>query len=261
MKKLVISKKFAHVSISSLQMLAQRRGELFCSIDTWYKYIHCFDWKRPWIKKQIKIHHSGIRASRANEIWHIDVTVVNIRPGFKLYIQAVIDNFSRFVLAWRVTNEINAQNTVETLVLAKQTAAELLNSEETTSVMMDPGTENNNKKVLRFISSKNLVRTLARVDVHYSNSMIESLFRMLKNNYLYHQGIHSIEDLTRKAAFYFKQHNQVVPMALHKGATPVEIFNSSWGEAQKYMLSLAKEAALIARKKKNMVPACETCPT
>ena len=182
MKKFVTSKKFARVSVSSLQLLAQRTGTFFCSIDTWYKYIRHFEWKRPWTAEKRKFRKTGIRAFKANEIWHLDVTVVNIRPGVKLYIQAVIDNFSRFVLAWRVTDEINAQNTVETLNLAKKKAAELLDTKDPVNVMMDPGTENNNGKVLQFISSKNLLRALARVDIHYSNSMIESLFRMLKNN-------------------------------------------------------------------------------
>ncbi|MGZ3744856.1 MAG: DDE-type integrase/transposase/recombinase [Pseudobdellovibrionaceae bacterium] len=260
MKNFVTSKKFAHISISSLHLLAQRTGELFCSIDTWYKYVRCFEWKRPWKQEKKKIQKTGIRASKANEIWHLDVTVVNIRPGYKLYIQAIIDNFSRFVLAWRVTEEVNARNTVETLALAKIRATELLESEESTNVMMDPGTENNNKNVLQFTTSRNLVRTLARVDIHYSNSMVESLFRMLKNNYLYHQGINNIGDLIRKADFYFRQHNNVIPLAVHRGGTPAEVFLSSWGEAERGSLQVNKLEALTARKKKNLQPSCGICP-
>ena len=212
MKRFVTSKKYAHISVSSLHLLAQRTGELFCSADTWYKYIRSFEWRRPWTVIKKHVYKTGIRASRPNEIWHLDVTVVNIRPGFKLYIQAVIDNFSRFVLAWRVTDEINAKNTVETIAFAQKKVKELLDTNDSTNVMMDPGTENKNGKVLKFITSSNLVRILARVDIHYSNSMIESLFRSLKNNFLYHQGINSIQDLTRKADFYFNEHNEVIPL-------------------------------------------------
>lgn len=42
MKNFVTSKKFAHISVASLHLLAQRSNELFCSVDTWYKYIRCF---------------------------------------------------------------------------------------------------------------------------------------------------------------------------------------------------------------------------
>jgi hypothetical protein len=159
-----------------------------------------------------------------------------------------------------VTEEINAQNTVEVLGLAREKATKLLGKNESTNVMMDPGTENNNQKVLQFISSRNLIRTLARVDIHYSNSMIERLFNSLKNNYLYHQGIHTIEDLTRKANFYFNQHNQVIPLALHHGGRPAEVFLSSWNEVELNALQDKKSLALMARKTKNLEPACSACP-
>ncbi len=259
MKKFVTSKKHAHISVASLHLLAQRSGELFCSIDTWYKYIRCFAWPRPWKLSKKIVRKSGIKTTRPNEIWHLDVTVVNIRPGYKLYIQAVIDNYSRYVLAWRVTEEINAQNTVETIELAKRNAEKVLALTETATVMMDPGAENKNGKVLKFITSKNLKRLLARVDVHYSNSMIECLFRLFKNNYLYHQGIHTIEDLTRKAAFYFRQHNEVIPIAVHNGGRPLEVYSSSWGSEDLDELSAKKALALAARKKQNTQPPCSNC--
>ncbi len=200
-----------------------------------------------------------VRAKRPNEIWHLDVTVVNIRPGYKLYIQAIIDNFSRYVLAWRVTEEINAQNTVETIALAKKKAIQLLGNPTLTTVMMDPGKENNNGKVLQFVTSKNLRRCLAQVDIHYSNSMIESLFRMLKNNYLYHQGINTIQDLTRKASFYLRQHNEVIPLATHKGGRPAEVYTSKWSEQQHEELKTLKTAALKQRRARNLQPPCFDC--
>ena len=260
MKKFITSKKYAHISIASLHLLAQRTGELFCSLATWYKYVHFWEWKRPWTRNEKKIIKIGIRATRSNEIWHLDVTVVNIRPGVKLYIQAVIDNFSRFVLAWQVTEEISAENTVKVLSLARQKALKLLGTDDTTNVMMDPGSENKNAEVLRFISSKNLIRTLAQVDIHYSNSMIERLFNSLKNQYLYHQGIHTIQDLTRKVAFYFNQHNNVIPLSVHRGGKPAEVFISSWNEATLNQLQQDKEQAFLARLKKNQEPACSVCP-
>jgi hypothetical protein len=42
MRFYVKSKKYSHVPISSLCLLAQREGEVFCCVDTWYKYIKLF---------------------------------------------------------------------------------------------------------------------------------------------------------------------------------------------------------------------------
>ncbi len=260
MKKFVTGKKFAHISIASLHWLAQRTGELFCSQETWYKYVKVFEWKRPWKKEKKEIKKLGIRAKSPNEIWHIDVTEVSIAPKIKFYIQAIIDNFSRYVLAWRVTSDITAQGTVETLKLAHQKSSELLNTELSTEVMMDPGKENNNGKVIQFITSNNLRRTLAQVDVHYSNSMVEGLFHALKNRFLYHQKVKSAEDLLRKANFYFEQHNNVVPLAVHSGGKPIEVYKSTWNDSEKANLQENKKLAILARKNKNRQPPCESCP-
>ena len=126
-----------------------------------------------------------------------------------------------------MTDDITAQGTVETLKLARQKASRLLGTEISTNVMINPGKENNNRKVTQFITSNNLRRVLAQVDMHFSNSMIESLFHSLKNRFLYHQKVKSGDDLLRKANFYFRQHNDVIPLAVHKGGIPIEVFKSS----------------------------------
>jgi transposase InsO family protein len=198
-----------------------------------------------------------------NELWHIDVTVVNVRPGYKLYIQVVIDNFSRYALAWRVTESIGASETIKTLQVAKKRASELLDqtSPSNSTVMMDPGSENNNCRVLNYISSSNLIRALARVEVRYSNSMIESLFRQLKNNYLYHQGIRNAQDLERKVNYYLNQHNETIPLAIHHGGTPSEVYQSKWNEENQKILIKARQESLVQRKVKNRLPSCGVCPT
>lgn len=48
----------------------------------------------------------GIRAARVNEIWHIDVTTVVLADKSKVYIQAILDNYSRYVLAWHVSQKL-----------------------------------------------------------------------------------------------------------------------------------------------------------
>ena len=52
----------------------------------------------------------GIRASRPNQYWHIDTTVIRLLDGTRAYLQAVIDNFSRKILAWRVSERFDPGN-------------------------------------------------------------------------------------------------------------------------------------------------------
>jgi len=58
----------------------------------------------------------GVRATRPNEDWHIDVTVIRLITGMKVYLHAVIDNFSRSILAWRLAERLDPTTTCEVLV-------------------------------------------------------------------------------------------------------------------------------------------------
>jgi transposase InsO family protein len=40
----------------------------------------------------------GLRTTRANQMWHIDTTVIRLLDGTRTYLHAVIDNFSRRIL-------------------------------------------------------------------------------------------------------------------------------------------------------------------
>jgi transposase InsO family protein len=51
-------------------------------------------------------------------MWHIDTTVIRLLDGTRAYVHAVIDNFSRRILAWRVADTIAAINSVAVLVEA-----------------------------------------------------------------------------------------------------------------------------------------------
>ena len=39
-------------------------------------------------------------------MWHVDTTVIRLLDGTRAYLHAVIDNFSRRILAWRVVEAL-----------------------------------------------------------------------------------------------------------------------------------------------------------
>ena len=158
-----------------------------------------------------------------NEMWHIDVTEVKTKNNEVVYIQIVYVNFSRYVVAWKVTSEIGGHSTVGLLEKAKAHAIGLGSLPEI-KVIMDGGPENDNARVLNFTTSKSLRRLIARVDIHFSNSMAESMFRSLKSNFLNTEELLSKSDVENKINFYFNEHNDNIPKAIFKGATPREIY-------------------------------------
>ena len=49
----------------------------------------------------------GLRATRPNEYWHVDLTVIRLLDGTRVYLHAAIDNFSRRILAWKVAPRVD----------------------------------------------------------------------------------------------------------------------------------------------------------
>ena len=100
---LATSHEHRHLPTGTLALLAQRLGKVFASPSTWYRLIRDHQWLRPRQRVHPAKPKIGIRASHPNEIWHIDTTLIRLLDGSRAYLHAVIDNFSRRILAWKVT--------------------------------------------------------------------------------------------------------------------------------------------------------------
>ncbi len=246
------SLKYQHIPISRLHLLAQRENKLFCSINTWYKYNNIFEWRDFLPLKHKRKNKNGLKAVCPNQYWHIDVSVIELIGNKKVYLQAIIDNFSRFIVNWQVTDSISLQNTFD---LIKE-SEKLCN--KNTSVVSDQGSEN--KTLFKFKNrlSKNLNFLLAKIDIKQSNSMIESFFRALKNDYLYKYKLRNIEDAIRHINFYVNFHNNTSLKKL-KGAKPKEIYNNNWTEKDLELINQNKLKSISARKKYKEIKKCKSC--
>ena len=102
-KKMVTADEYRHVPTATLAVLAQRLGKVFASASTWYRLARVHGWRRPRRRVHPPKPKLGIRASRPNELWHIDTSIVRLLDGTRAYLYAAIDNFSRRILSWRVS--------------------------------------------------------------------------------------------------------------------------------------------------------------
>ena len=73
----------------------------------------------------------GLRIERANQVWCADITYIPVRRGF-LYLVAIMDWASRFVLAWRLSNTLDAGFCTDALdeALARHGAPEIFNTDQ-----------------------------------------------------------------------------------------------------------------------------------
>ena len=61
----------------------------------------------------------GVKIDHVDQVWSADITYIRMRAGF-LYLTAVIDWFSRYVLSWQLSNTLESSFCVEALEAALQ---------------------------------------------------------------------------------------------------------------------------------------------
>lgn len=77
----------------------------------------------PYLLRDVTVAH-------ADQVWSADITYIRLRAGF-LYLVAVMDWFSRYVLSWRLSNTLDSSFCVEALAEALRIAQpEVFNTDQ-----------------------------------------------------------------------------------------------------------------------------------
>ena len=251
-KEMVTATEYRHMPLRTLSVYAQRAGKVFASATTWAKLARQRGWRRPRRRVYPEKPKTGIRATYPNEYWHIDVTVIRLLDDTKCYLHAVIDNFSRRILAWRLVERLDPNTTCEILKEAGK------NLDRTPTVVADSGVENVNADVDQLMADGLVHRVLAQVEVSFSNSMIEAFWRSLRHQWLYLHSLESFTQLKQLIDFYVREHNTQMPHHAFVGQTPDEVYFNQ-ADRVRDGLTAARRQARRARMAANRDESCRVC--
>ncbi len=175
-RDMVEAEEYKHLSLRSLALLGKRLGKVFASYGTWCRLIREHGWRRPRRRLYPAKPKAGIRAAAPNEWWHVDVTIIRLLDGTRTYLHAVVDNYSRRVLAWTLQTSLCAEGTRTILAEARKALADGAK----VSIMTDGGSEN---LIVHQDADVAAVadHVVAQVDVVQSNSMVEALWSQLRH--------------------------------------------------------------------------------
>ena len=208
-----------------------------------------------WQRARQRLHPAkpkvGIRATCPDEIWHVDTTLIRLLDGSKVYLHAIIDNFSRRILAWRVNESFMPAVTAELLVEAAP-------KDNKPQLLVDGGIENHNSAVDTLVETGLLTRILAQTEIRYSNSLIESWWRVLKHQWLFLNTLDTAASVRKLVEFYVEQYNSQLPHSAFNGQTPDEMYFGTGDDIPK-QLEAAKLAARKLRLKTNRELNCQVC--
>ena len=252
-RDMVTSEEYRHVPTGVLARLAQRLAKVFASPTTWYRLVRDHKWRRPRQRVHPAKPKVGIRASRPNEIWHVDTTVIRLLDGSRAYLHAIIDNFSRRILAWNVAGTFHPGVTAQLLLDASKSV-----TSGKPVLLVDGGVENFNSAVDQVIETGLLKRVLAQTEITSSNSLIESWWRVLKHQWLYLNTLDTVTTVRKLVAFYIDQHNTHLPHSAFLGQTPDEMYFGTGSKIPK-KLEASRMAARQSRMDANRAQTCQVC--
>jgi putative transposase len=126
---------------------------------------------RPYLLRNLTI-------DRPNQVWAIDITYIPMKHGF-MYLTAIIDVYSRFIVGWQVSNSLEkeTQTTVLKAAIERFGKPEIVNS--------DQGSQYTCEHWLSFLSENGIQVSMDGRGRATDNAFIERWFRTLKQKYIY----------------------------------------------------------------------------
>jgi putative transposase len=141
----------------------------------------------------------GVEVARPDQVWSTDITYVPMASGF-MYLAAVIDWFSRYVVAWRLSNTLDGEFCLEMLDEALGTGRpEVFNT--------DQGAQFTARAWVTRLEGAGVSVSMDGRGRCLDNVFVERLWRSVKYEDVYPNGYEGVPELRRGLRRYFGFYN------------------------------------------------------
>jgi putative transposase len=161
----------------------------------------------------------GVAIERVHQVWSTDITYIRLRSGF-VYLVAVLDWYSRYVLAWALSNSLEVGFCLEVLEAALlQGRPEIFNSDQGAQFTSPAFTGRLQAAGVR-ISMDGRGRAL-------DNVFVERLWRSVKYEEVYLHDYDGMRDAQRGLGRYFPFYNEERPHQALGYRTPAAVYREA----------------------------------
>ena len=141
----------------------------------------------------------GLRIERVHQVWAADITYIPMARGF-LYLVAVMDWVSRYVLAWRLSNLLDASFCIEALEEAmRQGRPEIFNT--------DQGSQFTDEGFTGVLRGHGVAISMDGRGRYADNIFVERLWRSVKYEEVYLKAYDNVAQARQGIAAYFEFYN------------------------------------------------------
>jgi len=251
--------RFESWSIFAIAAQAHKEGILSAHPSTWSRYAKLLNIKREKPKSR-RNYPAGIRALSPLRILHLDSTLYKPLDNSKVYIYLLMDNFSRFILAWLASLRCCGEDCLKNIKTAywKYILPALQKSAQPVKLVSDGGPEN---KVIHEFTKETIpfdIQWLIAQSVEFrqSNSMIEAVNKTVKYSFLYRQDLPNFAATVKYLDTAIPEYNNR-PHSKLNGLAPQEVLNGVVFDKEAYQKKI--EEARIMRIEENRRVRCANC--
>ena len=159
----------------------------------------------------------GMEISRPNQVWAADITYIPMAKGF-LYLVAIMDWYSRYVVAWRLSNTMDADFCVEAL-------EEALGKGRPAVFNTDQGSQFTGEGFTGLLEEPGVRISMDGKGRYSDNIFVERLWRTVKYEEVYLKAYTDGREAKDGLEAYFHFYNNQRPHQALGYRTPAEVFN------------------------------------
>ncbi len=144
----------------------------------------------------------GLKITRANQVWSTDITYVRMKKGF-VYLTAVMDWYSRYVLSWRISTTLDRGFCIEALneALGRHGQPEIFNT--------DQGSQYTSEAFTGILKSNQIKISMDGKGRALDNVFVERLWRTVKQEEVYLKGYRNVSECREGLTAYFDRYNNL----------------------------------------------------
>ncbi len=161
---------------------------------------------------------NGTPIARPKQVWAADITYIPMARGF-LYLVVIMDWYSRYVLAWRLSNTLDADFCVDALQEAlRQGRPEIFNT--------DQGAQFTSEAFTGLLEQHGISVSMDGKGSYNDNLFIERLWRTVKYEEVYLKAYQDRREARAGLGRYFRFYDTERPHQALGYRTPAEIFTN-----------------------------------
>ncbi len=141
----------------------------------------------------------GLAITRVNQVWSTDITYIRLRQGF-VYLVAILDWFSRYVLSWEVSTTMESSFCISALEWALRKAQpEIFNS--------DQGAQFTSAEFTECLQQRGVLISMDGRGRALDNVFVERLWRTVKYEEVYLRDYLNVRDAIDGLSEFFQFYN------------------------------------------------------